>query len=234
MKYLKKFESLSEYNTFQESENYILPNVSYVSEGENIFYNPFVEVLENGVYIMAADGKIVDKDTTDPTALGVVLVTDNQRILISKADATDGTNNTLYWGYNLYGKDVAGITNIDSSDAAKADFNGKANTAAIIAGYTEHSVEMDSRDMCKILTTYAEGGFTDWYVPAAGQLALMYLAKTDINAALTKIGGTTFADNRYWSSSGCSGGAWSVYFNNGGFGENTKNGTSRVRFVRDI
>jgi hypothetical protein len=174
--------------------------------------------------------------------------------MIAKSDATDGTNTTLYWGKNLYQKDVAGITNISSgayyigegkkygtdfttwSTGPVVDFNGAANTAAIIAGYTEHGVSMDARDMCTVLNTFnASDSYNDWYVPACGQLALMYLAKTDINAALAKIGGTAFESNLYWSSSERDAGlAWYVHFDGGDVSYYGKGNFGRVRFVRDI
>ena len=186
---------------------------------------------------MTADGKIVDKETVDPTALGVVLITDNQRILISKADATDGTNTKLYWGKNLKGKDIAGITEITNQPVVQTDFNGKANTQAIIAAYTEHGVDMDSRDMCKVLESYTEGGFTDWYVPAAGQLYEMYNKISDINAALQNIGGTALESDVYWSSSEYSkDNAWRAYFSSGiiSYDLYGKNYSGRVRLVLDI
>jgi hypothetical protein len=155
--------------------------------------------------------------------------------MIAKSDATDGSNTTLYWGKNLYGKDVAGITETTDNSVAKADFNGKANTDAIKAAYSQHSVDMDSRDMCKVLSTYAEGGFTDWYVPAAGQLYEMYNKKSDINTALQNIGGTALESNYYWSSSERNASyAWYVYFNNGSVNRDSKDNGCRVRFVRDI
>lgn len=40
MKHLKLFETLAQYEQFKDSENYILPNVSYTKDG-NLFYNPF-------------------------------------------------------------------------------------------------------------------------------------------------------------------------------------------------
>ena len=168
--------------------------------------------VESGVYAVTADGKLIDYNTADSSCLGVALIAGEHKFMIAKNDATDGTNTTLYWGKNLYKKDVAGITNISSgadyigegkkygtdfttwSTGPVVDFNGAANTAAIIAGYTEHGVSMDARDMCTVLNTFnTSDSYNDWYVPACGQLALMYLAKTDINAALAKIGGTATA-----------------------------------------
>ena len=155
--------------------------------------------------------------------------------MISKTNATDGTNSTLYWGKNLKGKNVAGIRETTYQSEAKIDFNGKANTAAIIAAYSQHSVDMDSRDMCKVLSSYTEGGFTDWYVPAAGQLYEMYRNGSNINAALQNIGGTAFELENYWSSSEYdSSNAWRVYLGNGFAGDYNKNNDYLVRFIRDI
>ena len=212
------------------------------SEAEQLYAtNEDITVTEivnvsNGVYAVTATGDLIDYNTADESCIGVALITDNQRIMIAKANATDGTNTTLYWGKNLQGKDVAGITNISDQSVAKTDFNGKANTAAIIAAYTEHGVDMDSRDMCKVLASYTEGGFTDWYVPSAGQLYEMYTKMSDINAALTKIGGTALESDRYWASSEHGAvSAWDVTFNYGGVLGNGKGyGSGRVRFVRDI
>ena len=217
-----------------------------------------VAEVSNGVYAVTADGKLIDYNTADSSCLGVALIAGEHKLMIAKSDAT---NTTLYWGYNLYGKDVAGVVTNGKVDGtndygylagtktpqlnkdfttwkagALSDFNGKANTAAIINGYTEHGVSMDARDMCTVLNTFnAADSYSDWYVPAFGQLTLMYLNMTEINAALAKIGGTALAAEGYWSSSeNSSGGAWRVYFSSGRVDNYGKNDDSRVRFVRDI
>ena len=204
---------------------------------------PVVDVtgVANGVYIVTATGRLVDYTTTDATAIGVSLITDKQKIMISKSDATDGTNNTLYWGRNLYNKNVAGITETNSLSVVKTDFAGKANTVAIIKAYTEHSVTMHARDMCSELNTFnaasdgSNAGKNDWYVPAFGQLYEIYTNMTNINTALTNIGGTALAEEYYWSSSeDTSIYAWCVSFGNGSVNYNGKDNGTRVRFVRDI
>ena len=159
--------------------------------------------------------------------------------MIEKTQSYDATNATFYLGYYLYQKDVAGITETTDETVAKADFSGKDNTNAIIAAYTEHSVAMDARDMCSVLQTFNDGenngGFTDWYIPAAGQLYEIYTNKTNINAALTAMSSTAFSDNSYWSSSEYSSNyGWSVNFNDGYVGSYYRNYYNRVRFVRDI
>jgi hypothetical protein len=116
--------------------------------------------------------------------------------------------------------------------AALSDFNGKANTAVIAAASS------DARDMCTVLNTFnASDSHNDWYVPACGQLALMYLNMTEINAALSKIGGTALAAEYYWSSSEYSSNyAWYLNFSNGYvYYRGSKDyGSGQVRFVRDI
>ena len=234
MKHIKYFEQKALYESYINN-NPTLPNVSYTVDTNEVFYNEKKETIANGVYAVSATGELIDYNSADATALGVALVAGEHKFMIAKSDATDGTNTTLYWGKNLYQKDVAGITETTDNSVAKADFGGKANTDAIIAAYSQHSVDMDSRDMCKVLSTYAEGGFTDWYIPAAGQLYEMYTKMSDINTALQNIGGTALESDYYWSSSEYDAdNAWFVYFGNGYVYGSGKNGSRRVRFVRDI
>ena len=194
------------------------------------------KTIANGVYAVSADGKPVEVSNADASCIAVAFISANQKVMIAKADATDGTNTKLYWGYNLNGQDVPNLEYLADATVAKADYNGKANTEAIIAGYAALGKDMDSRDMCKVLKTYNEGGYTDWYVPALGQLYEYYLNKIAINEALTVVNGTVFKSNPYWSSSEKStGGAWRIYFS----GEEdiyfyNKTDDYYVRFVRDL
>ena len=204
-------------------------------------FNPW-DVLDNGVYAVAADGSPVEVANATTECIAVALITDNQRIMIEKnetANAVWNSNTTLYWGKNLYDKNVAGITETTDKTVAKADFSGKEHTNAIITAYTEHSVAMDARDMCSVLQTFNDGenngGFTDWYIPACGQLCEIYTNKTNINAALTAMSSTAFSNLNYRSSSECSSNSgWCVNFSNGLVDYFGKSLDYRVRFVRDI
>lgn len=189
----------------------------------------------NGVYAVTADDKLIDYNLADSTAIGVVLIAGEHKFIIAKNNAKYSMFSDLYWGKNLKGIDIAGITN--TSDPV-VDFNGKENTAAIIAAYTEHGVSMDMRDMCKALNTFnASDTYNDWYVPACGQLALMYPNITEIDAALAKIGGTALATvYSYWSSSEIdSNYAWSMGLDDGLVSPAFDKGCDqKVRFVRDL
>ena len=211
----------------------------------------------NGVYAVTATGELIDYNdaAVDATCLGVALITDNQRIMIEKmgeANTTsikaaydeDGATNTdyryFYWGMSK--KDISGINN-KSQDSAKNDFNGKANTNFIIAtpdtdSYTDFA---NMGTYCTIFnaTETENQGFTDWYIPACGQLYEICTNMTNINAALTAMSSTEFYYNSYyWSSSeSSSDGAFCIRFvNDNGTVDNYMKGyyLSRVRFVRDI
>jgi len=206
-------------------------------------YNPWKNIA-NGVYAVSADGKPVVVSSADASCIAVALITDIQKIMIAKNNAKDVYGNTtFYWGYNLYGKDVAGIENAEFSSLATG--NGKENTTAILASYNEYGVEMDNRDMCKILRDFNAGtnvqsneGFADWYVPAINELREIYSNMNDINGALQIIGGENFTKyNNYWSSSEYSenNGWYDAFMSYGQLAYMSKNnGSYRVRFVRDI
>ena len=56
----------------------------------------------------------------------------------------------------------------------------------------------------------------DLYIPTAGQLAAMFLFRTELNKALVMVGGTPMKEDTYWSSSEVSAWiSWSVNFDSG-------------------
>ena len=219
------------------------------------------DVISDGIYAVDANGKLIDYTTADSSCLGVAIVAGEHKFMIAKKDATnDGRNYELYYDRSNDDLSLTNYSNADGTndygylprpngsyqstpnlspdfttwtEGALSDFNGKSNTEVIAASSS------NAKDMCKALETFNAGsdnqGHTDWYVPACGQLALMYLAKTDINAALAKIGGTTFGSDYYWSSSECDANdAWRVFFYNGYVSFSGKSDDYQVRFVRDI
>lgn len=71
----------------------------------------------------------------------------------------------------------------------------------------------------------------DLYIPTAGQLAAMYLFRTELNKALVMVGGTPMKEDTYWSSSESNAwGSWPVNFNSGSVG--VWNGKYTVNCVR--
>ena len=120
---------------------------------------------------------------------------------------------------------------------ALSDFNGKTNTGYIVASSS------DAQDMGTVLKKFNEStdgqnqGKSDWYIPACGQLALIYMNINDINTVLNAIGGMPLSASNYWSSSEYGGNyAWCVGFNSGivDGSNHYKFNNRQVRFVRDI
>ena len=63
----------------------------------------------------------------------------------------------------------------------------------------------------------------DWYIPAIGELYVMYLMKNQINKALEYIGDELIKDTLYWSSTEDSAtSAWNMDFDGGTFNGNDK------------
>lgn len=78
-------------------------------------------------------------------------------------------------------------------------------------------------------------GYTDWYIPSCGQLGLIWLNKTDINNALTAIGGTTLTASEYWSSSEYSSDhGWFMDLDIGYEDKYSKYIYNRVRLIRNL
>lgn len=158
-----------------------------------------------------------------------------------------GNSSSWSWGYlpQANGSYYSSSNNLSSDittwtdGTALGDFNGKANTATLLSAsdtdsYTEYA---NMGTWCRIFnqTETENQGYTDWYIPACGQLALMYLNMTAINNALTKIGGQTIASDEYWSSSeyGSNYGL-NVGFDHGDVGNLRKSYNGQVRFVRNF
>ena len=245
--------NLSDINTYMNVDGFsVAPWTSVVKdnltmEKEQASSAPVINSAgkANGVYVVTADGELVDKSTTDPTAIGVALISVNQRILIEKnvntdiikaAYEADGATNTeyrkFYWGPSVDVLDVA-----NKSSAPKYYYKGKDDTAAIIA-----TPDTDSYTTYANMGTYCtkfnemNGIYNDWYIPSAGQLYDILIRGTEINTALTNIGGTALNSSSYWSSSEHSTSqGWYVVNSNGYSINNTSKLDSRdVRFVRDI
>ena len=156
----------------------------------------------------------IDIDNLDPnrTAIGVVFDT-GRRLAI----ALEQSSSTLTWASSR-NYDIPGLTNYSSSSAAKGDYNGKSNTSIIIAHGDSNGYDTPAADYCyNYVTTGTNKG--DWYLPAGGELLLIYNNRTTLNNSLSKVGGTqleTIDYPDYWSSSEYkSSSAWGLDFNNG-------------------
>lgn len=148
----------------------------------------------NGVYILSTDNMLYKKEGWDAAnnanAVGVAVLTDDCRFVISKQEAPDA----MTWGST--GTPSGCFMNTDKS-AALQDFAGKANTNAVITAYGENA---NAAYYCR----NTEGLFPDGrkgYLPSSGEWKAVYDNKSEVVACMSLIGGTSFKNEYYWSSS---------------------------------
>ena len=114
MKHLKKFNIETEYTTFVESENYVLPNVSYVEETKGVSYEAYHEEMKAGdiAYWDGLKVKITSSDKWSSslgTPVGIVVIPKGfapdgkTRIISLKWASTTNTYSdsaeSISWGY---------------------------------------------------------------------------------------------------------------------------------------
>ena len=123
-------------------------------------------------------------------------------------------SSTMTWG--TYGTDVDTLTNITSTANAKADYNGKDNTALLVAFQTAEGLTSSNSAAIycnELAQTGMESTKGQWYLPAAGELYSYVYGNynTLLNIYKTHLGYSSFS-YWFWSSSEYdSNHAWGVY-----------------------
>ena len=119
-----------------------------------------------------------------------------------------------YWANGYF--DVPRLSNITSSSAVTADWQGKNNTRVVLEYCKANGKSCPAFEYVNSYKT--EGTIAgDWYLPAFGELNAIYGNKDVLNIALGKIDGTKLSSIYYWSSSEYSStNAWILDFYGGG------------------
>lgn len=178
----------------------------------------------NGVYIYANDGLVYNPDdwntANNDSAVGVAVVDDNCKFAITKGEKSNGA-----WSYVLNGTDVSELTNYDDSSQAVTDFNGKNNTAIIIAAAPDEKGPNNAAHYCYNQTVSISGrGTIHGYLPALGELQAVYNNKSLIDSAMNLIGGIAMPTYRLWSSTERNADvAWRLTWDTGRLGGDYKN-----------
>ena len=160
-------------------------------------------------------------------AVGVMVKDGDNHIIVAK----DQAPTTLAWNPN---KVTGGSENCGRTDAFK-DHNGLAKTTTIV------NTLGDNAPAAKFCANYYPSNMTEsneffgkgrWWLPAAGDLWIMYQHFNEINYALSLINGTPLPRESHWSCTERSTThAWYLYFNHGNFSSHYKDTTRRVRPV---
>lgn len=150
----------------------------------------------NGVYIMSVDGEFKTESEwvgNADNAVGIALLTDTKKMLLS----LDFNTRTQWGGYEQV---VPNLPQINNEADAKADMDGSSNTDLLIAD-TVTTDGHPAAEYCRSYTWKANPNniIGQGYLPALGELNLMYTNKSAIDACLNKLG-ITPSTNCFWSS----------------------------------
>ena len=167
-----------------------------------------------------------DISDMDPKRTPIGVVFDVERKLAIALEESE----KVQWSSNFF--DLSSILPSYSTALSYLDdYSGKESSAKIFdycqsQGYSCPAVEY--AHSYKTIST----NVGDWYLPAAGELQLIYNNLTPLNQSLSKIGGSTLQWQFYWSCTRMGANyMWAVTFNQGRWGANRRTSTSYARPV---
>ena len=175
--------------------------------------------IANGVYICDSDGKLTAvgswNTSNNSKAVGVAVVSDKCSFIIDKTNSND----SIQWGG--YGTDVPGLSNITNNTEVKLDYDGNSNTDKIISALG--SSEDIAAGWCRSKSINIGGENRKGYLPALGEWQTAYNNKSQVDSALSKIGGTAMLTGYHWASTECSSdSAWRLSWGRGGIDDGGK------------
>ncbi len=187
---------------------------------------------ENGACVTCVDtcevGHILYSDMTcsscvlpSKTAIGIV-VKDNELVMSNKRSSI------MTWSSSK--TDVVGIIDIIDKEMAKVDYNGKANTLAILETFPSDTVSNNAAIYCNSYST--EGtSVGNWYLPAVGELYSYIPSNYDAISYtwINKLAWDTSFYYALWSSSERSDSTvWDIISGSRNVNYNTKSGQDSV------
>ena len=141
-------------------------------------------------YIYYSDGTCDSVVYSTKTPIGVVVKTNE--LVMSLA------TKSMSWASSYV--DVSGVTNYTGNTSVQTDYNGKANTLAIVSAYPSDTT---SNNAAKYCNSYSTAGTSagQWYLPAAGEIyGYIYANNRTLETAFGLLG-LGFPSTNLWSSS---------------------------------
>lgn len=193
--------------------------------------NSYIDKPKPGVYIEDIDGNLYIRSTWDssktPNSIVVVSYECNVRLALTENSSTMQIHSSYSGELEKY------MTAISDSSKAKADYNGKENTANIMKLQSSTSY---AAGYCNNFTF--PDGKTKGHLPSLGELWTLYQNKAEVDACLSACGGTAMnTSSYYWSSTfwGVTSSAyrycWILKWSDGDVGSYYLNSSGRVRPV---
>ena len=128
----------------------------------------------------------------------------------------------------VWGNDIKDVKMTTDSDEPHHEYITRCSVAAHDFDGESHTKDLLERG----LKCDYEGFNSGWYIPAIGELYVMYLMKDLLNKALVYTGRASLCNDWYWSSTELSAAyAWRLGFDNGTFSSYIKTNATSVRPV---
>jgi hypothetical protein len=200
MKYLKKFNTTTDYDQFKSGSEFVLPNVSFVVENKSVEFEPKKHV----VFIQHVDGNLytpaqwTGNSFSNDLANGVAVITDVASFVIAK-------NEFAKVKWQPSSRDfINGVSYInDSVSPGGTDYSSYIPTArTILSGYNDTNliVAITNEGAAVECYNYNFPNGNRGYLPAIGELLIVSDYINEINDALSIIGGVTFGNTYYFST----------------------------------
>lgn len=137
---------------------------------------------------------------------GVVIVEGGKVLVVAPTEADSAG---ILWSFAAVS---GGATTTSDRVTAMNDWNGRANTTAIIAASSSPAVTNTAAyapGFCNLYSRVNANGYGltagKWWLPSAGEMMMIYANMTKINYCLSLISGATqLLENWYWTSTECS------------------------------
>ena len=197
----------------------------------------FVFAKDAGVYIQHVNGSLHTEDEwtasgyANSDANGVAVLGGDASFVIAKTG--QGVYDDIDCGG--YGKTINGIATTTVKEEALLDFEGLNNTLKIIdqlGGYTD-SKGITGAPAAEACASYTFPNGKKGYLPALGELYVLYNNISSVKTALSLVGGALERNISYWSSTQYNlNFEWTCYMSNGGTSGFEKSGYYNQCIVR--
>lgn len=165
------------------------------------FYQSYKSPINNGVYAVRQDGRLIPLSRADNSCISVAIIYDGHKIMIEKnedsnqsyktatSDLPDSSNKTysFYWGE--YGTDQIGITNYDKVDGINSfgflkpesgSYGGTPNISENISSWTSGVLsDWKGKANSEVLKRITTGGGSYTSYATAGHVLNTFLASPD-------------------------------------------------------
>lgn len=192
MKYLRKFATEADASVVAK------PNVVLFADTKEVRYN-FTKL---GVFIQHINGELFTteqwsaKGFTNEDANGVVVQANEASFVIAKQEYSN------QYRYGGAGKLLSNVTTASSKEDAALDFDGFGGSEKMIeelAGYKD-SAGVIGAPLAEACVNFVFPNGEKGYLPSCGEMLIAAKQKSQVNAALTLIGGTTISNNNYYTT----------------------------------